>query len=394
MDRDDERIRERVTSWASAGSWDPPSPPDDPPPPPPPPKKPPKKKVDRPFRDVTKELTLGRRGVVCGRFHPLHRGHEHLLQYAASAVEHLDVFVFHYEDDLVPAPLRAAWLRAIPGLGAEVAVRETPALPKGPLTSDMLTVALRQGRKYDFFFTSEGDIARYAAKAIGATYVPVDPPREVLHASGTAIRADVMKSFDDLSEHVRPWFVRRVAVVGAESTGKSELCKRLAEIYGTVFVPERFRALAEARGGTLDVEAIELAAVGQMADERALAFRARRVLFCDTDLATVGLWSERIFGAKPPGLDALVDQRPYDLTLYCAADVPFVGPAANDQPTARADLDKAIGARIANRKNVVSLRGTWEKRLLDARKAIDHLLARKDFFSARGETLATVTRGG
>src|SRR6185295_8394011 len=126
------------------------------------------------------------------------------------------------------------------------------------------------------------------------------------------------------------------------STGKSELCKRLAEIYGTVFVPERFRTLAEARHGVLDAEAIEVAAVGQIADERALAFRARRVLFSDTDLATVGLWSQRIFGEMPPGLDALAEERPYDLTLYCAADVPFVGPAANDQPTARADLDAAI----------------------------------------------------
>lgn len=327
------------------------------------------------------------RALVAGRFDPPHRGHEYVIELARRTTDRVTVAVFTSPRDAVPGFMRARWLRQLFTVGGpdvvEVRAPEGPVAP--PKFAELVSAATRT--KFEWLFSSEADAAPAAAKALGAVYVPVDPKREAIATSGREIRADVMKRFDDLVSVARPWFVRRVAVVGAESTGKSTLCRRLAQTYGTVLVAEQLRVLADARGGDLDVEAFEIAARAQAAAEDALARQAQRLLFCDTDLVSIHLWSERLFGASQAELADFAGGRPYDLTLHCAADVPFVGAPSRDEPEQRAELDARLRERLEGRGHVVELRGSWEKRLLDARKAVDQLLARKGFLSARGEAM-------
>ena len=63
----------------------------------------------------------------------------------------------------------------------------------------------------------------------------------------TAVRADPAAWWDALTPAVRAYLVRRVAVVGADSTGTTTLARALAERLGTVWVPEVGRAVSEAR---------------------------------------------------------------------------------------------------------------------------------------------------
>ena len=52
------------------------------------------------------------------------------------------------------------------------------------------------------------------------------------------ILANPMQHWSDLLPTVRPYFVRRVVVVGPESSGKSTLTKWLAAQFPTAFVAE------------------------------------------------------------------------------------------------------------------------------------------------------------
>jgi NadR type nicotinamide-nucleotide adenylyltransferase len=366
MDDDD-----RVTSWASGGSWQNDDPP--PPPSPPPPKKKPRPKV-APFEPYRPKAL---RGLVAGRFDPLHRGHEHVIEVARRSSDDLDVVVFTSPNDAILGDTRVRWLReAFPGLSIHQAT---------PLSNFAEAIRRATTRtKYDVLYGSEIASGIAAAKSVGATFVPIDPEREAFPTSGTDIRKDVMKHFGDLAVVARPWFVRRVAVVGAESTGKTDLCKQLARSFSTRFVPEPARGLAAVSGNDLDPAAIELWARTQMASEDSIAHHARRVLFADTDIQSVLCWSERLFDRVHPGLQEIAHARRYDLRLICANDVPFVGAPARDDPEGRKELYERLCKVKVSAEDVV-LSGSWPQRTNRAREAVDQLLKKKGgFLSERG----------
>ncbi|HET9990750.1 MAG TPA: AAA family ATPase, partial [Kofleriaceae bacterium] len=350
-----------VTMWAGGGrGWEPDPAPAEPPPPkkdePPPPKEPEKKK--KAF--VT---ALGGTGVVCGRFLPLHRGHEYVVDVARGSVQDLLVLVFATAGDPIPGEVRVRWLRELyPDVAVELVERTAPAL-LAPDPSELVAAVARHRDRPQFFFASEPAYAA-AAAALGATFVPVDVAREVFPISGTALRADVMRHFAMLAAPARPWFVRRVAVIGAESTGKSTLCAQLAEHFSTLYVPEHARSLAEQRGD-LDGEALALAARGQLAAEEALARRAHRVVFCDTDPRTAALWHERLYGPAPAWMHVA---RAYDLVLLTSLDEPFAGRADRDRPAARRAFHATL--RAAN-PGAIELSGGRSERLAQATAAVD-----------------------
>ncbi len=325
---------------------------------------------------------------MCGRFLPVHRGHQYLIDVARGSVEQLLVIVFATPTDPIPGALRVRWLRELyPDVDVELEERAASSLVAPDPAELARVVARHRVRAPHYFFASELAYAA-AARTLGSTFVPVDPTRASLPISGTALRADLLRHYDMLPELVRPWFVRRVAVIGAESTGKTTLCAALAEAYGTLYVPEYARTLAEARGGELDADDLQLAARGQIASEDALARLARRVLFCDTDARTLGAWSERLVGEAPAWITAHADARPYDLVLVTPADVPFVGAAARDRPAERRAFHARLRelARADADVEVVELRGDRAAVLARARGAVDQLLARGGgkLLSARG----------
>lgn len=377
---DDDRTRD----WAGGGGWqdnDPPPPSDPPKPPPPPPPAPKPKRIMPAYRPQVK------RGLVAGRFLPLHLGHEHLIEVAMRSSEKLDIVVFAKDGDAVPGATRVRWLQhAYPW----ASVHETVA------TNDFAaSIQKATGRRdYDVFYGGEIPAGIAAAKAIGATFLPVDPERLAFPVSGTQIRDDVMKHFGEISAAARPWFVRRVAVIGPESTGKTELCKRLAQIYGARFVPEPARALAAARGGDIDAEALDLWVRTQLASEEAVARRSSRVLFADTHARTALFWSRRL------GFDGVSNEMakhafvPYDLVLLCNDEVPFVGRPERDDPSARRELFNELAISTQKDRRAVIGGTSWENRILEARKAVDQLLVGKELLSKRGQSFVETHLAG
>ena len=97
----------------------------------------------------------------------------------------------------------------------------------------------------------------------------------------------------------RPYFLKRVSIFGPESTGKSVLAEGLAAHYGTAYAPEYARTYLDPKNGACEPADIEVIACGQTAAEAAAAERARKVLFCDTDVLLTSLWSRMLFRRLP-----------------------------------------------------------------------------------------------
>lgn len=101
--------------------------------------------------------------------------------------------------------------------------------------------------------------------------------------------------------------------MGAEGSGKTTLCERLARRFETSFVPEFALSLAALNGGKLLKGQLAEWALQHRAARQAMQRVARRILFLDTDLLTVALWGERLYGEAPPWIrERLVH---YDETL-------------------------------------------------------------------------------
>jgi HTH-type transcriptional regulator, transcriptional repressor of NAD biosynthesis genes len=120
--------------------------------------------------------------------------------------------------------------------------------------------------------------------------------------------------------------VKRIALLGGESSGKTTLARALAEALGTSWVPEYGRQRWEELRETLSLA--ELRAVGrtQIAWEDEHAARAAAAgqgwIVCDTTPLTTLQYALHDHGEAPPDLQAMA-RRAYELTVLCEPDFGF-----------------------------------------------------------------------
>jgi len=117
--------------------------------------------------------------------------------------------------------------------------------------------------------------------------------------------------------------VQRVALLGAESSGKSTLAEALARRYGTVWVPEYLREFVDTLGRVPREEDQYGIALTQRAREDAAAGEARRFLFCDTTPLMTALYSRVYWDRVDAQLAALDARHDYAWTFVTAPDTPW-----------------------------------------------------------------------
>ncbi|MBZ5859041.1 AAA family ATPase [Flavihumibacter profundi] len=133
--------------------------------------------------------------------------------------------------------------------------------------------------------------------------------------------------------------VKKIVVLGPESTGKSTLCEQLANRYQTSWVPEFAREYLLKNGTDYSHEDLLTIAKGQIALEemhtqKIVAEKRENppLLFIDTDMYVMKVWSEFVFGnCHPYIIDQIVD-RHYDLYLLCNTDIPWTKDELREYP--------------------------------------------------------------
>lgn len=318
-------------------------------------------------------------GLILGKFLPPHRGHQYLFDFGRAYVPHLTVLVCSLQRESIPGELRHRWVREMcPDATVRHVTDENPQEPHEhpdfwAIWTDTIRRRLPTGP--DVVFTSEsyGD---ELARRLGARHVIVDRPRELVPISGSKIRERPLAHWEFLPPCVRPHFVKRVCVYGAESTGKTTLCRQLAAHYQTVWVNEYARGYLDHKVVPLGPEDVLPIARGQAASEEALARQANRVLFCDTDLLMTSVYSEIYYGACPEWLHRDIDARTYHLYLFLDVDVPWVADVQRDLGERRAEVRERFRCALENRgRPYLVVQGNWEQRFAVACAAVDALLA-------------------
>jgi NadR type nicotinamide-nucleotide adenylyltransferase len=118
--------------------------------------------------------------------------------------------------------------------------------------------------------------------------------------------------------------VIRVAILGAESSGKSTLAAALAAHYQTLWVPEYLREFVDTHQRVPRSDDQFPIARTQVERETAALALARRFLFCDTTPLMTAIYSRLYFDDVDDALAALVRASNYDATLVAAPDGPWV----------------------------------------------------------------------
>jgi NadR type nicotinamide-nucleotide adenylyltransferase len=125
---------------------------------------------------------------------------------------------------------------------------------------------------------------------------------------------------------------KKIVIIGPESTGKSTLCESLAAHYQTEWVREYAREYLEEHGMEYNYETLSVIARGQLALEDAGAARAGGLLFIDTDLYVIKVWSEYVFGRCEAWILDEIVRRKYDGYLLAGTDLPWADDPLREYP--------------------------------------------------------------
>ena len=181
----------------------------------------------------------------------------------------------------------------------------------------------------------------------------------------------------------------RIAIVGAESTGKTTLAAalapRLAQDSGlrVAWVPELLREWCERAGRT--PQAQEQGPILRAQHERIEAAAASHdVVICDTTALMTAVYSRLVFGDRSLEVRAAALHRRMALTLLTALDLPWVADGLQrDGPQVRLPVDTALRELLVSHALPFSVvRGEGAARLESAMDALAPLLRQ---FSGGGD---------
>ena len=189
--------------------------------------------------------------------------------------------------------------------------------------------------------------------------------------------------------------IKKIVIIGPESTGKTTLCRQLSEHYQAVWCPEYAREYLLKHGMDYSYADLLTIAKGQIGLEERYEIDVRgprsevrsphsglrtpdsRLFFVDTDMYVMKVWCEFVFGKCHEYILDQIKKRKYDLYLLCNVDLPWVKDELREYPdlVTREKLYHIYKNIMVNQSVPwVDISGSYEERLRKAIAATGTLL--------------------
>ncbi|MBN1185553.1 MAG: AAA family ATPase [Bacteroidales bacterium] len=270
-------------------------------------------------------------GLTLGKFAPLHKGHQYMIEKAIEETDHVIVVMYDApETTNIPLNMRANWIRqlypeveVIEGWGSPSDMGDIPEIKR---IQETYILGVLKGRKITHFYSSEfyGD---HMSKALGAINREIDRERAVVPVSGTLIRENAFKYRQFITPVVYKDLITNIVFLGAPSTGKTTLAESLAKHFNTVWMPEYGREYWDIHQNNrrLTLEQLAEIAEGHLEREEKCLLEANKYLFTDTNAITTYMFSLYYHGKVHEKLVRMakdIEDR-YDIVFLCDKDIPY-----------------------------------------------------------------------
>ena len=317
-------------------------------------------------------------GMYGGSFHPLHMGHVRCIIEAANQCRTLIIVISEgVNRSEIDIRIRYRWIYQLTRHIGNVKIfllsddAETKeGYSEAYWDSDAEKVKAFAGEKIDAVFCGSD----YDENSFWAKCYP-DAELNIIKRNGissTEIRNDIYGHWDWIPAVVKPYYVKKVLLIGGESTGKSTLTINLANYYNTNYLEEVGRDISE-RSGT------DMLMIPDDFTDILLCHKIRETE--DTDCLITLFYLDFLEGKEKENNTALAEAiahlNSYDLILFLEPDVEFVQDGDRSMVIA-ADREK-YSSRIKElyQKHGFSfeiVNGSYQQRFKKAVQLIDHLL--------------------
>jgi len=319
------------------------------------------------------------KGLVFGKFLPLHKGHIALIEFALKHCDHLYICVCFSSKEQIDPITRKQWLYQAFENSKNITIvsfgYDENELPNTSVSSKKVSKQWAAAFKklfpdVDTVFTSE-PYGEFVAAFMNIRHILFDEARISVPVSATQIRQSPFHYWDYIPGNIRYWFVKKICIIGSESTGKSTLTEKLAHHYDTSFVPEMAREIIEKTEECTYDDLLKITELHAKTIQRCL-HGANKLLFIDTDINITRSYSEFLFGKELIVEPWMEDMNKCDLYLFLETDSDFVQDGTRISKEEREKLSLHHKKIFHSRGiEMISITGDWELRFKTACKIID-----------------------
>jgi NadR type nicotinamide-nucleotide adenylyltransferase len=174
--------------------------------------------------------------------------------------------------------------------------------------------------------------------------------------------------------------LKKIVVIGPESTGKSTLCEQLAKHYNTEWVKEYAREYLLEHGTDYTFDDLLTIAKGQLQleeEKSKIKNQKSKIVFVDTDMYVMKVWCEFVFNKCHRWILDQIAERKYDLYLLCNVDLPWVKDELREYPDleSRQKLYHIYKDIIVNQHVPwIDISGKYDERLQKAIDGVNQIL--------------------
>jgi len=320
-----------------------------------------------------------KRGLVIGKFLPIHNGHVAMINFALSKCDEVTISMSFTEHDPINSADRLRWIEEIFQANPKISIQiikddfDREELPWSERIKIWASFVKSRYPHANIIISSE-EYGSLLAKALEIKHLSFDLLRKRVPVSGTLIRKKPFQYWEYIPKEVRPYFVKKICLYGPESTGKSSMAIRLAEVYHTEFVPEVARELVSSNNFVRE----DILKIGQAQTMRVLEKLkdANKILFCDSDLITTQIYSRHYLREIPPELYELEKKITYDLYFLFDIDTPWIDDGLRDLGNRREEMFSIFKNELERRKiSYILVKGNWDEREKIIKSKMNDLLS-------------------
>lgn len=340
-------------------------------------------------------------GVYGGKFNILHNGHMSTLLKAYSSCDELFIFVMEdiefekerysqFNIEYIPAWKRVRWFtEELKGLDnihvTYIEHKNTYKLEDWKKGGDAMISYIKEHSKYskdgkfDIMFSSEPSYDKIF-KELYPFAEHIVFPKE-FGVSATKILEDgIFNHLNDIPKSVRRDFIKKIAILGGESSGKSSLTIKLAKYFNTEFISEYGRShWAFYNGGlgkVFDENDYKYLTYKQKTLEFEALDRCNKYLFIDTETIVTETWLNQYEQTENKILEEISKEEDYCIYLLLTPESEFIQDGTRNfgEPNERIEIFEEMKSRLEKlNKNYIVINGNHYEKFLKSIEIVKSL---------------------